>query len=185
MTALKTRHRKRRRFGPPECAEAQQRTPPGQAERAARSAERTATIGQSDDIQSDVVQCGMATRRNAPFRAAGLHGELARAGRHRGFCARIATLTAARTSEVVGAARARTWRPPLSDIGAVDDAAQNGRFGTGAAEFPREVAEAALAHAVGDKAEQAYRRSHALERRRKLMEDSTTALTHTTGGSPL
>ena len=37
-------------------------------------------------------------------------------------------------------------------------------------EFPREVAEAALAHAVGDKAEAAYRRSDALEKRRKLME---------------
>ena len=36
--------------------------------------------------------------------------------------------------------------------------------------FPREVAEAALAHIVGDKAEQAYRRSDALEKRRKLME---------------
>ena len=36
--------------------------------------------------------------------------------------------------------------------------------------FPREVAEAALAHAVGDKAEPAYRRGTALEKRRQLME---------------
>jgi len=36
--------------------------------------------------------------------------------------------------------------------------------------FPREVAEAALAHTVGDKAEQAYRRGDALEKRRALME---------------
>jgi integrase len=36
--------------------------------------------------------------------------------------------------------------------------------------FPREIAEHALAHAVGDKAEQAYRRSDALEKRRPLME---------------
>jgi integrase len=36
--------------------------------------------------------------------------------------------------------------------------------------FPREVAEAALAHVVGDKAEQAYRRSDALEKRRALMD---------------
>jgi len=36
--------------------------------------------------------------------------------------------------------------------------------------FPREVAEAALAHVIGDKAEQAYRRSDALEKRRALME---------------
>ena len=36
--------------------------------------------------------------------------------------------------------------------------------------FPREVIETALAHVIGDKAEQAYRRSDALEKRRKLME---------------
>jgi integrase len=35
--------------------------------------------------------------------------------------------------------------------------------------FPRELAEHALAHVIGDKAEQAYRRSAALEKRRKLM----------------
>jgi integrase len=34
---------------------------------------------------------------------------------------------------------------------------------------PREVAEAALAHIVGDQAEQAYRRSDALDKRRRLM----------------
>jgi hypothetical protein len=33
----------------------------------------------------------------------------------------------------------------------------------------REVAEAALAHVIGDKAEQAYRRGDALEKRRVLM----------------
>jgi integrase len=36
--------------------------------------------------------------------------------------------------------------------------------------FPRELAEHALAHVLGDKAEQAYRRSDALEKRRKLMD---------------
>jgi hypothetical protein len=36
--------------------------------------------------------------------------------------------------------------------------------------FPREVVQTALAHVIGDKAEQAYRRSDALEKRRKLME---------------
>ncbi|PYE98937.1 integrase [Rhizobium sp. PP-F2F-G38] len=36
--------------------------------------------------------------------------------------------------------------------------------------FPREVAEAALAHTVGDETERAYRRSDALVKRRKLME---------------
>lgn len=37
--------------------------------------------------------------------------------------------------------------------------------------YPRELAEAALAHVVGDAAEQAYRRGDALEKRRRLMED--------------
>jgi len=36
--------------------------------------------------------------------------------------------------------------------------------------FPREVAEAALAHVVGDATERAYRRGDALEKRRSLME---------------
>ena len=35
--------------------------------------------------------------------------------------------------------------------------------------FPREVAEAALAHAIGDETEAAYRRSDALAKRRRLM----------------
>ena len=37
--------------------------------------------------------------------------------------------------------------------------------------FPREVAEAALAHSVGNEVELAYRRGDALEKRRKLMDD--------------
>jgi integrase len=37
-------------------------------------------------------------------------------------------------------------------------------------QFPREVAEAALAHASGDATERAYRRGDALEKRRGLME---------------
>jgi integrase len=37
--------------------------------------------------------------------------------------------------------------------------------------FPREVAEAALAHTVGDMTERAYRRSDALAKRRKLMDE--------------
>ena len=36
--------------------------------------------------------------------------------------------------------------------------------------FARDVIEAALAHAIGDKTEAAYRRSDALEKRRRLME---------------
>jgi integrase len=39
-----------------------------------------------------------------------------------------------------------------------------------ASNFPREVVETALAHVIGDKAEQAYRRGDALEKRRKLMD---------------
>ena len=39
-----------------------------------------------------------------------------------------------------------------------------------ATHFPRDLAEQALAHRVGDGTEQAYRRSDALEKRRKLME---------------
>jgi hypothetical protein len=36
-------------------------------------------------------------------------------------------------------------------------------------EHPRELVEHALAHSIGDKAEQAYRPDTAVERRRKLM----------------
>jgi integrase len=36
--------------------------------------------------------------------------------------------------------------------------------------FPREITETALSHVIGDKTEQAYRRSDALEKRRKLMD---------------
>jgi integrase len=36
--------------------------------------------------------------------------------------------------------------------------------------FPREIAEAALAHVLRDKTEAAYRRADALEKRRQLME---------------
>jgi integrase len=43
-----------------------------------------------------------------------------------------------------------------------------------ATNFPRELCEAALAHVVGDKAEQAHRRSDALEKRRELMESWAT-----------
>lgn len=43
--------------------------------------------------------------------------------------------------------------------------------------FAREVAEAALAHAVGDEVELAYRRGDALEKRRRLMEAWTNYVT--------
>jgi integrase len=43
-------------------------------------------------------------------------------------------------------------------------------FAGDATDFPRELAEAALAHLVGDETERAYRRGDALTRRRELME---------------
>jgi integrase len=43
-------------------------------------------------------------------------------------------------------------------------------------EFPRELAEAALAHRLGDSAEQAYRRGTAVERRRTMMDAWATYL---------
>ncbi len=49
--------------------------------------------------------------------------------------------------------------------------------------FPREVAEAALAHVVGDKAEQAYRRSDALEKRRALMAAWASYIEQDKGGN--
>ncbi len=47
-----------------------------------------------------------------------------------------------------------------------------------ASTFPRELAEAALAHVVGDAVERAYRRGDALEKRRKLMEAWAAFVTH-------
>ena len=43
-----------------------------------------------------------------------------------------------------------------------------------ATEYPRDLAEAALAHALRDKTEAAYRRGDALEKRRKMMDDWAT-----------
>ena len=51
-----------------------------------------------------------------------------------------------------------------------DFAAHSGDWCGDETEFAREVAEAALAHAVGNAVEQTYRRSTALARRRTLME---------------
>ena len=47
--------------------------------------------------------------------------------------------------------------------------------------FPREVAEAALAHTIGDATERAYRRGDALEKRRKLMDAWAGFCTRQTG----
>ncbi len=45
--------------------------------------------------------------------------------------------------------------------------------------FPREVAEMALAHAVGDKVEAAYRRGDLFEKRVRIMADWATFWTRT------
>ncbi|MCG6115877.1 MAG: tyrosine-type recombinase/integrase [Mesorhizobium sp.] len=51
--------------------------------------------------------------------------------------------------------------------------------------FPREIAEAALAHVVGDATERAYRRGDALEKRRTLMDAWSKYLTLVQKSSPL
>lgn len=48
-------------------------------------------------------------------------------------------------------------------------------------EFPRELAEAALSHSVGDETERAYRRGDALEKRRALMEQWAAFVTSPVG----
>jgi len=50
--------------------------------------------------------------------------------------------------------------------------------------YPRDVAEMALAHAIGDRVEAAYRRGDLFEKRRRLMAEWATfcARTHTSGG---
>jgi len=48
--------------------------------------------------------------------------------------------------------------------------------------FPREIAEAALAHVVGDAVERAYRRGDALEKRRRLMDAWASYLSMPTHG---
>lgn len=50
--------------------------------------------------------------------------------------------------------------------------------------YPRELAEAALAHRLGDKTEEAYRRSDALEKRRKMMDAWSSYLVGRAGKSP-
>jgi integrase len=49
--------------------------------------------------------------------------------------------------------------------------------------FPREITEMALSHSIGDKTEQAYRRSDALDKRRKLMEAWTNYCEPNTTGN--
>jgi integrase len=51
-----------------------------------------------------------------------------------------------------------------------------------ATEYPRELIEQALAHTITNRAEAAYRRGRAIERRRKLMEDWARFLSASTTG---
>jgi integrase len=95
----------------------------------------------------------------------------------------LAKLSAARVSEFVFPGQRRNR--PLSDMsmemvlrrmGIADDVTVHGfrssfrDWAGNETHFPRELAEHALAHVIGDKAEQAYRRDAALERRRPLMD---------------
>jgi integrase len=50
-------------------------------------------------------------------------------------------------------------------------------------QFPRELAEASLAHVAGDQTERAYRRSDALERRQGLMESWANYCTAVAAGN--
>ena len=65
---------------------------------------------------------------------------------------------------------------PMEDLGAEAYTPHGFRstfrdWATEVAHAPREIAEAALSHAVGDTVERSYARSDALERRRQLMQD--------------
>jgi hypothetical protein len=75
-------------------------------------------------------------------------------------------------SEAPACQRDRSWLPfGLS------------RLGGNETHFPREVAEAALAHVVGDAAERAYRSGDALEKRRALMRAWADFLAPSTRGN--
>jgi integrase len=51
--------------------------------------------------------------------------------------------------------------------------------------FPRELAEQALSHAIGDETERAYRRGDALAKRRKLMDAKAAYLDKAPGANVL
>jgi len=95
----------------------------------------------------------------------------------------LAKLSAAKVSDFIFPGQRRN-RPlsamamemVLRRMGVADDATVHGfrssfrDWAGNETHFPRELAEQALAHVIGDKAEQAYRRGDALEKRRKLMD---------------
>lgn len=72
----------------------------------------------------------------------------------------FAILTAARSGEARGA----TWAE-------IDLDATVWTVSADCIHFPLEVAEMALAHAIGDKVEAAYRRGDLFDKRRRLMDD--------------
>jgi integrase len=94
----------------------------------------------------------------------------------------LARLSAAKVSEFIfpGQRRSRplsvmAMEMVLRRMGVADDVTVHGfrssfrDWAGNETHFPRELAEHALAHVIGDKAEQAYRRGDALEKRRGLM----------------
>jgi integrase len=96
----------------------------------------------------------------------------------------LAKLSAARVSEYVFPGHRRghplsvtAMEMVLRRMGIADDVTVHGfrssfrDWAGNETHFPREIAEHALSHVIGDKAEQAYRRDAALERRRPLMDD--------------
>ena len=102
-------------------------------------------------------------------------------------CAIVETLASVKTGEFVFASRSGGGRAALSGMAmgmalrrmeADGDRATVHGFRSAfrdwagnETEFPRELAEEALAHAAGDATERAYRRGDALERRRRLMDE--------------
>lgn len=84
-------------------------------------------------------------------------GDFVFPGRDRGKSVSSAALTALMRRLDAGAATIHGFRSAFRD------------WAGNETHFPREVAEAALSHVIGDKAEQAYRRGDALEKRRAMM----------------
>jgi integrase len=89
---------------------------------------------------------------------------------------------AARTGEVIGARKseidldAAVWTIPAERMKSARGHRRSRVWAEDKTDHPREIIEAALAHTIGDKAEQAYRRSDALDKRRALMNEWATFL---------
>src|SRR5882762_3462847 len=114
----------------------------------------------------------------------------------------LCILTAARSGEILGMRWSeidldkKVWTVPANRMKAgrehrmqVEDVTVHGfrssfrDWAGNVSNFTREIVETALAHVIGDKAEQAYRRSDALEKRRKLMNAWATYCEPKRGGN--